>query len=66
MIASNEKGLCFYKLAHCAAGIEVSYCVTIKQDFSWKLCYRGKAVDSSKCSALRQVLNIVDSGEYTK
>ncbi|XP_065886476.1 uncharacterized protein [Dysidea avara] len=55
---SHDKRLCVYKLQSCAAGVEVSYCLTIKDDFSWHLYYRGQL---AKCSLLHDVPKIINS-----
>ena len=59
---SNDEVLCLYKLSTCAAGIEVSFCFTIKNDFSWQLSYRGQLIESSRCPLLHDFPKIANTG----
>ena len=57
-----DKVVRLYKLFTCAVGVEVSFCLTIKDDFSWQLCYRGNLIDSSNCPLLCDIPEIANSG----
>ena len=61
----NEDGeVSFCQLSLSSKGLEVTFSLTIKQDFSWVLTYRGDFVEPTICKVLQALPSCANSGNF--
>ena len=58
----SDGELVFYMLHKTAAGLHVTYSITVRSAFLYSITYRGHYIDMKDCTALNDVSASVDSG----
>ena len=54
--------LVFYQLCLLGGGPEINRSITVKEDFSWSVCYRRQLVNPEYCTILKDIPTRVNSG----
>ena len=62
---SGESTLSFYQLGNTAAGIEITFCITINCDFTWNVSFCGTLIDKQGYSNLKEFDFTINSGLNT-
>lgn len=61
---SQGAELIFYQLGRFGDSVEVTFCLKLKENFSWSVYYRGCLVNKEECGKIKEVSSLLNSGNY--
>ena len=59
---SEQAELLLYQLDRLGGSVEVTFCIRVKEDFSWTVHYHGRLINKEQCAKIKEIPCYSNSG----